>query len=124
MATKSVPGLLIIFALAFAMLIAVAQGSPLVQKGHIMQHCMNIIKKAPPYGMPSERCIHVLVESNIAAVCGVINAEDEEKISVERLVEIASKFGQPLEPGVRCGTQYIVPHPPPPAPRRSTSMRG
>ncbi|KAL6839581.1 hypothetical protein ACP4OV_030520 [Aristida adscensionis] len=113
MANKKVLQLLIVFALAFSTLIALAHGSPLVMKQHIMEACMPAIKKKPPYEIPSEKCIGYLVDYNLKAVCGVINAEDETRISIERFVAIAQQFGAKLEPGTRCGTHYIVPNPPP-----------
>ncbi|KAL6624403.1 hypothetical protein ACP70R_031724 [Stipagrostis hirtigluma subsp. patula] len=106
MATKAV-----IIVLAFAMLIVIAfarRTPPLVQKEQIMKHCMEVIKKNPPYGAPSASCINALTNCDLAAVCGVINEEDEEKISVERLLEIARQFGRSLTPGAKCGPSLAV----------------
>jgi hypothetical protein len=90
---------LLIFALAITMLTTLAQGSPLVFKIHVFQKCMDTIKKHPPYKPPSRKCIDAVTKSNLVSICSVLDASDEEKISVERLVSLGRHFGQQFTPG-------------------------
>ena len=100
---------LLIFALAITMLTTLAQGSPLVFKAHVFQQCMDTIKKHPPYKPPSRKCINTVTKSNLVSICSVLDASDEEKISVERLVSLGRKFGQHFTPGAKCGSKCLVP---------------
>jgi hypothetical protein len=96
---------LMVFALAITMLTMLAQGSPLVFKAHVFQNCMDTIKKHPPYKPPSRKCINTVTKSNLVSICSVLDASDEEKISVERLVSLGRQFGQHFTPGAKCGSK-------------------
>jgi hypothetical protein len=99
---------LLIFALAITMLTTLAQGSPLVFNAHVFQQCMDTIKKHPPYKPPSRKCINTVTKSNLVSICSVLDASDEEKISVERLVSLGRQFGQHFTPGAKCGSKCLV----------------
>lgn len=100
---------LLIFALALTMLTTLAQGSPYVFKIHVFQKCMETIKKHPPYKPPSRQCIKTVNKSNLVSICSVLDASDEEKISVARLVSLGRHFGQQFTPGAICGSKCLIP---------------
>ncbi|PUZ65032.1 hypothetical protein GQ55_3G190600 [Panicum hallii var. hallii] len=105
----------LIFALALTMLVALAHGSFYVHRRNVFKHCMAVIKKHPPQRhTPSNKCTGVVLKSNLVGICSILTLEDEQKISVERLVSLGRRFGQVFTPGARCGTAYIIPELPGP----------
>ncbi|KAF8727381.1 hypothetical protein HU200_018984 [Digitaria exilis] len=114
MATKAILHPLI-FALALTMLVELAHGSFTVAKDHVFQHCMKVIKKDPPQArIPSTKCINIVTRNNLPGICSALTLEDENKISVERLVSLGRRFGQIFAAGARCGSTYIIPELPGP----------
>ncbi|KAG2626167.1 hypothetical protein PVAP13_3KG325754 [Panicum virgatum] len=105
----------LVFALALTMLVALAHGSFYVHRIHVFEHCMDVIKKDPPQSnKPSKKCDNVVKKSNLVGICSVLTPEDEQKISVERLVSLGRRYGQEFTPGARCGSAYIIPELPGP----------
>ncbi|OEL20227.1 hypothetical protein BAE44_0018753 [Dichanthelium oligosanthes] len=115
MATKAILRPLV-FALALTMLVALAHGSFYLARTNVFKHCMNAIKKDPPYKTPTRKCIDVVLKNNLVGICSILTEEDEQKISVARLVSLGRRFGQVFTAGARCGTYTIPELPGPPLP--------
>ncbi|CAL5095983.1 unnamed protein product [Urochloa decumbens] len=114
MATKAVLRPLI-FALAITMLVVLAHGSFQVARTNVFKDCMDVIKKHPPYKNPTPKCIKTVGKNNLVGICIILSQEDEETISVERLVSLGRKYGkQEFSAGTRCGSTYIIPELPGP----------
>ncbi|KAG2617928.1 hypothetical protein PVAP13_3NG258070 [Panicum virgatum] len=105
----------LVFVLALTMLVALAHGSFFVFKINVFKHCMGVIKKDPPQSHdPSKKCKKVVEDSNLVGICSVLTEQDEQQISVERLVSLGRKYDKVFPPGARCGTSYIIPELPGP----------
>ncbi|KAK8457351.1 hypothetical protein SEVIR_3G170301v4 [Setaria viridis] len=105
----------LIFALALTMLVALSHGSFQVAKILVFKNCMDVIKKHPPQDtIPGKKCINTVLKNNLVGICLVLTQEDEDKVSVERLVSLGRRFGQLFTAGARCGTTYIIPELPGP----------
>ena len=77
----------LVIVLALTMLVALAHGSFFVFKINVFKHCMGVIKKDPPQSHdPSKKCKKVVEDSNLVGICSVLTEQDEQQISVERLL--------------------------------------
>jgi hypothetical protein len=45
-----------------------------------------------------------VLKNNLVGICSALSHEDEETVSVERLVSLGRKFGQVFTVGARCGS--------------------
>jgi len=100
---------LLIVALPITTRLAQGTASPEASKAEVYHYCMDVIKKNPPYKSPSPKCIDVLLRTDLASVCSVLNAIDEATISVARFVTLGRQFGKKITSGAKCGSKCPTP---------------
>ena len=78
------------------------------EKTVVLGNCKQTLARGTDYEGPNQRCRATVTHRNIdmVCICSIITAEDEEKISVEKLVRLARECGKPLPSHTKCGSEY------------------
>ncbi|CAL5055284.1 unnamed protein product [Urochloa decumbens] len=104
---------LMVFALVFTMFIphlSLGEKDCYEQKYRFKHKCMESIEIKGPYVAPSDSCVLVVRQSDMACICRVILIEEQAEISVSKIVRLATECGNPVPAGNKCGS-YTVPPP-------------
>ncbi|KAF3777677.1 hypothetical protein EJ110_NYTH45314 [Nymphaea thermarum] len=79
--------------------------------------CAPFVARDLPPAPPSEDCCKAVRGADLVSVCGRITPEIESIISMQKVVDVASRCGKPIPSGTRCGSfTPPVSYPPPAAP--------
>ncbi|XP_031476907.1 uncharacterized protein LOC116248316 [Nymphaea colorata] len=70
--------------------------------------CRPFVARELPPAPPSEDCCNAVRGADLICVCGRITPEIERMISMQKVVDVASKCGKPIPSGTRCGS-FTVP---------------
>ena len=76
-------------------------------KNFIKRQCENCIavgRKA----RASKLCCNAMKRADMACVCRSITLEEQLKISVVKVVDVAKECGNPVPPGNKCGSEYLT----------------
>jgi hypothetical protein len=68
------------------------------------QNCIGVGRKA----RTNKECCDAIKAADMACVCRSIIAEEQLKISVVKVVEVAKECGNPVPPGNKCGSEYLT----------------
>lgn len=78
------------------------------QKLVIKFKCWEIIKFGVPYVAPTQDCIRLIRRSDMVCICRAITEEDEEEISVAKLLQLAGRCNNSVPLGTKCGSKYHI----------------
>ncbi|KAF8733540.1 hypothetical protein HU200_014841 [Digitaria exilis] len=74
------------------------------QKLVIKFKCWETIKLGVPCVAPSQECIRLIRRSDMVCICCAIAEEDEEEISVAKLLQLADECNKSVPLGTKCGS--------------------
>ncbi|KAF3796830.1 hypothetical protein EJ110_NYTH00648 [Nymphaea thermarum] len=66
--------------------------------------CAPFVARELPPAPPSEDCCNAGRGADLVSVCGRITPEIENMISMQKVVDVASRCGKPIPSGTKCGS--------------------
>jgi len=68
------------------------------------ENCIAVSRKA----RTNKLCCNAMKRADMACVCRSITPEEQLKISVVKVVDVAKECGNPVPPGNKCGSEYLT----------------
>lgn len=73
----------------------------------LVAQCSQFVKKDGPKIPPSPGCCSVMKAADIPCVCGLVTPDIEKLISMEKVVYVARTCGVTVNPGTKCGSEFL-----------------
>ncbi|XP_042511028.1 uncharacterized protein LOC122086329 isoform X2 [Macadamia integrifolia] len=84
--------------------VVMAQGGCKGDLQGLLKECMKYVSKPGPQIDPSPSCCAIVKDTDIKCVCGIIPFPIVQTISSAKVAHVAQFCGNPLPPGVKCGS--------------------
>jgi hypothetical protein len=80
------------------------------EKLALLFNCRQTLARGTAYEEPKQTYRATVKHRKIdmVCICSIITAEDEQKISVEKLLRLARECGKPLPAGSSCGSKCLM----------------
>jgi hypothetical protein len=78
------------------------------EKVHVIDECFDFLRRYDSALLTSLDCSAGVIESDMACICRILDAHDEERISPEKMVRLARLEGKNLEAGKKCGRKCVI----------------
>ncbi|KAL6655225.1 hypothetical protein ACP70R_006051 [Stipagrostis hirtigluma subsp. patula] len=80
------------------------------EKDLVFIKCKKTISIYGDYVPPNAACREAVIQSDMTCICLLLNLEDEDTVSVAKIIRVSRECNNPVAPGTQCSSNHFKFH--------------